>query len=182
MPELRLPYLTRTEDAVRWAQDLILQLRRQFSPVLRRLAPLSPFGLQALDGAGTVFSLPWLKVDSTILNVATTLTATALVRPGLCFGVFAQNQIAVAGTLTSYQIGTTTPADLDAWGATHVKTVQTEEGASTWMRVEDFVAGVNDLPRLYQAATNIVLTPNGGTFTSGQVRLIAFSLDFKPTA
>lgn len=179
MPELRLPALTDASNSrsiLAWASELANQLRRQWVFLLKRVQPISPYGLQAEDGSGNLFTIPLFKPDVTILDVSSTTTAVALVRPGLCFGVFAQNLEAVTGSLSSYQIGTTTPADADAWHATHPLTAQTLENADQWLNVPDFTITP---PIKYDAATDIVLTPNGGTFTDGLVKLYSFTLDFK---
>lgn len=179
MPELRLPTLTDAGNpraVLGWASDLIFQLRRQFVPLLRRVEPLSPYGLQAVDGPGTVFTLPWFKTDVAIIDVSLTATAVGLVRPGLTFAVFAQNLTAIVGP-ASYKVGTTTPADNDAWHAAHEVVVENLEDTAAWI---DTTAFTITPPVKYDAQTDILLTPVGGAFVSGSVKLIAFTLDFKP--
>lgn len=110
--------------------------------------------------------------ESAALSGATSNIGTSLIPDGaFVLGVAVRvTTLITSAAAVSFSVGDGT--DADKWGAGLAFAVGTTNSSA------DFTAG----PSLYASATNIVLTPNTGTFTGGKVRAAVFYIDITALA
>ncbi len=114
-----------------------------------------------------------ISTATTLLSdVSTSATATGLIPAGaIVLGVTARVTTSIVGA-TSFDIGD--GSDVDAFGATIATTATTTSNNSDWT--------IASAP-VYASATDVVLTPNGGAFTAGAVRLtVHYCLSVAPNS
>lgn len=124
----------------------------------------SPFGAKA--------NLKYSVTESAALSGATSNIGTTIIPDGaFVLGVVVRvTTLITSAAAVSFSIGD--GSDADKWGA------GIAFPAGTTTTHADFTAG----PSLYTSATNVVLTPNTGTFTGGKVRAAVFYIDFTALA
>ena len=125
----------------------------------------------ALESAANGAAMGWKRVTTTVdtTNLAATITATNLIPAGsMVYQCNTRNTVVFDGTMTSFDIGDGTTANLFA--------NDTALGVNETTNLVDHLSTFK--PTLYTAATSVVVTAVGGTFgTTGTIRITCFYYD-----
>ncbi len=114
-------------------------------------------------GAGLVAGMT--EAEVTVTSGASFNTGVAIPAGAMVIGASARVTVALTGTLTTWQLGTT--GALNRFGQTLGK------------GVGSYASGVLSSPMTYYSATNLLMTGEGGNFTGGKVKLAVHWLELR---
>jgi len=134
-----------------WVVDQAVEMRHDGAAWV----PMPASG--AVSATGAAFSLNVLEFDHVLTPGLAQPTATAIPSHAVVFGVTARVIAEITGTLASWRLGTEGADD--------------RFGSGLGLGMNSYARGVLGQPMTHYSPTPLVLTPEGGAFTEGAVRL-----------